>query len=192
MRAISNKLPQGYFLNKNYNCPKAHSGIQDIIKTSKHKIMNRCTHAITILTQHFTFLKLFFPVFPLINDSYIKMKKISKILQVRNLNFLLSVKHFEKLQFLENRKKLTVIFAFLFIDLSFPQHNIVSHQCSKNIESKLQMYPFDFSWFLKKNNTEFYCCTWNISLYNFILINGNFLQFNTFNCQKSKIQMFPI
>lgn len=191
MRAISNKLLQGYFLNKNDNCPKAHSGIQDIIKTSKYKIMNRCPHAITILTQHFTFLKLVLPVFPLIYDSYIKMKKLFKILQVRNLNFFLSVKNFENLWLLENRKNLEVIFKFLFIELSFPQHIIVSRQRNKNIESKLQMYPSDFSWFLKKNNTDF-CFTWNISLYNFILKNGNFLQFNTFNCQKSKIQMFPI
>lgn len=78
MRAISNKLPQEYFLNKNDNCPKAYSGIQDIIKTSKHKIMDRCASVITMLTQHFTSIKLFLPVFPLINDSCIKIKNYSK------------------------------------------------------------------------------------------------------------------
>lgn len=54
MREISNKLSLGYFLNKNDNCSNAHSGIEDIIKISKHKIMNRCAHAIMVdSTFHF-------------------------------------------------------------------------------------------------------------------------------------------
>lgn len=86
MREISNKLSLGYFLNKNDNCSNAHSGIEDIIKISKHKIMNRCAMP-SWLTQHFTFITLFLPVFSLINDSYLKIKKLFKILLVRNPNF---------------------------------------------------------------------------------------------------------
>lgn len=42
---------------------------------------------------------------------YIKFKNLLKILLVRNLNVFLSIKYFKKLQLLENRKNLTVIFA---------------------------------------------------------------------------------
>lgn len=133
MRAISNKLPQEYFLNKKHNSLKARSGIQDIIKTSKHKVMNRCAHTITVLTQHFTFIKLFLPVF-LSSDRwlcYIKIKDYWDFLRSRTLTFFLSVKHLVKLQFLDNKKSLAVTLAFLFIELYFPQYIIPWYEHNK-------------------------------------------------------------
>lgn len=133
------------------------------------------------LTKHFTFIKLFLPVFSL-------MKKLFNILQVRNLNFFCLWNSLKSYGFWKIKRNWQWFLHSCSLSYLFLNILLVHIRITKTLKVNLSL--FDFNWFLKKNNTEFYFCTLNISLYNFILINGNFLHFNTFNCLKSKTQVF--